>query len=100
MNKEKIITEIKHYPFVLGGVDHTGWLPNNASIPKATAKQNIILNFEIIDIGESGYRLQWWTDDNEYGGDTWHETIEAAKRQALLWFKIKENAWQEPKQQK
>ena len=32
---------------------------------------------------------------NGWGGDTWHLSVEEAKEQAMFWFGIEENAWQD-----
>ncbi len=82
----------------MGGEGHSGWLPDNAAVPQATQEQKLILNLEIVQTSEGGYRLEWWAENSEYSGDTWHENVEDAKRQALYFFKVNENVWQEPQQ--
>jgi hypothetical protein len=57
-------------------------------------------NPEWLEISEEGgaFYLYYLNADLECFADTWHQTLEGAKREALLGFGIKQEEWTEVKE--
>ena len=93
----KIVKEIIGKPIEFGGEEHQGWLPLNASLPKATTIENTTIDIQIIEEA-GGYLLVWQSQSGSKAGDTWHETIDEAERQAKNQFGAEEWEWQNSKE--
>lgn len=49
---------------------------------------------EIVD-ADGGFLLVRYSASGEFAGDTWHATVDEAKRQALVEFQIEPSEWKE-----
>lgn len=78
---------------MIGGAQHSGWLPERATIPPATPIREVALDLEIQFDG-SGYNLRYVSEDRELYGDTWHETLDDAMAAAAESFGVRDDQWQ------
>ena len=78
-----------------GGAAHTGWLPSGAATPRPTSRQSITLTLVIEKLGEDSFLLVWNGSEPNFGGDTWHQSLEDAVHQAELWFGISPLEWRD-----
>lgn len=46
-----------------------------------------------IEEGNEGYFLLRFTESSEFAGDTWHQTLDEAKRQAHFEYAIQDDDW-------
>jgi hypothetical protein len=92
----KIFAEIPSVKVCIGGEPHTGWLPSGVAEPLPTPVRELDLKLTIFDNEGDGCVFEWESADGTYRGDTWHQTLEEAKRAARDWFGIAENAWTLP----
>ena len=88
----KVIKAIKSYKVTIGGKQHTGWLPANASKPQPIPVQEVFLNISIEHDG-FGYLLCYTSTDGGIFGDTWYETLNDAESAAFEYFGVKSNEW-------
>jgi hypothetical protein len=96
------LRQILGLPLQYGGVEHSGWLPNVAVKPPLTPQKNFTFDFTISAYGH-GYLFEWSSreKDEEFeewhalSGDTWHETLEEALRQAEYSFGLRITDWSE-----
>jgi len=80
----KLVKQIIGKEIQFGGQEHEGWLPPNASLPKATSVEKTKIDIRIIE--EGGYILEWQSQSGSKVGDTWHESVEEAEKQAKNQF--------------
>jgi hypothetical protein len=92
-SRMKVVKQITGKNIKFGGEEHEDWLPPNASLPKATAIENPTIDVQIVEEAD-GYLLAWQSQSGSKAGDTWHETIEDAERQAENQFGAEEWEWQ------
>ena len=76
----------------MGGEPHSGWLPAGAAAPLPTPVRDVLMNFEILFDGV-GYLFCYSSQEGAIMGDTWHETLVKAERQANLDFGIESRQW-------
>ena len=79
----------------VGGTQHTGWLPDNASEPLPEPVRDLAFNIEIQSDGSSGYILCYESQEGDLYGDTWHQTLEEAEEAAAEWFGVRPEQWQD-----
>jgi len=82
-------------PVHIGGDQHSGWLPADASTPLATPTREVRMRFEITDEGEGNFLLISESEDQSIYSDNWHETMEEAKSVAAESFGISQESWVE-----
>jgi len=78
-----------------GAQDHSGWLPAGALIPPPTSSKSITIDLEL-QPDESGFLLVYRSKDGSIQGDTWHQSIDEAQRQAHFQFGIAPSTWHRP----
>ena len=89
----QVLKQILGFKVQFGGEEHEGWLPDGASLPKPTPCETVELDIRI-EATDGGYLLIWVGQNRRYCGDTWHETVQDAERQAELQFGITGRDWQ------
>ncbi len=87
-----IIKRIDVWPFQIGGVEHSGWLPSEATTPLPTPIHVLVLEIEI-HRADSGFLLCYSSQDGSFSGDTWHCSLEEAERAATELFGVKQSDW-------
>ena len=55
----KVVKQTIGKEFKFGGEDHEGWLPLNATLPRATPVENTKIDIRIIEEEAGGYILEW-----------------------------------------
>jgi hypothetical protein len=91
--EERVIKRLRGWRLTVGGDDHQGWLPPGAAQPRPEPVREVTFNLEILFDGH-GWFLVFDSDDPELHGDTWHQSIEDAERQAKVDFGIEPSQWQ------
>jgi hypothetical protein len=91
--EERAIKQIRGWRLTLGGEEHDGWLPASAAQPRAQPVREVTVNLEIRFDGH-GWFLVFDSDDPEFHGDTWHQSLEEAQRQAEADFGIQPSQWE------
>ncbi len=91
----RTIKRISGRAFRFGGEEHSGWLPPGAVTPPPTPIKDATLDLAILFDGH-GFILEYSSRDAHHYGDTWHETLEDALRQAQLSFGIDPSEWEDP----
>jgi hypothetical protein len=87
---------VSDFLVIVGGEQHSGWLPENATKPLPVPIRELPFDFVIEEtIDGGGYLLEYQSHSGELYGDTWHETLEDAKAQAQQYFGVPVDAWQE-----
>ncbi len=79
----------------IGGEQHAGWLPDGAAIPLPTPIREVMMRLEITDDGGGNFLLIFESEDRSVYGDTWHQSIEEAKRAAKEYFGIDADEWRD-----
>ena len=79
-------------PVRFGGVEHSGWLPANASTPPPMPVEDALVDFEVDEV-EGGYILEWFSRNTGHRGDSWHETLEEALEQVSTEFGVRPEEW-------
>jgi len=88
----KPVAQVKRWPHTFGGNKHEGWLPKNVPSPPPTPMTPVVLDLQILSDGD-GFILEWNARDHSRCGDTWHQTIDDAKRQAEDYFGVPRDRW-------
>jgi hypothetical protein len=83
-----VIRRLLAVPVRFGGEEHSGWLPANAATPRPTPAEDALVDLEIEEV-EGGYVLQWFSRGTAHHGDSWHETLEDALKQANIEFGLR-----------
>ncbi len=86
------IAQVKRWPHTFGGHSHEGWLPNNVATPPPTPEVPELLDLRILPEG-NGYILEWRTRSGTRQGDTWHSSLDEAKRYAEEYFGVPKDRW-------
>jgi len=73
---------------VIPGVEHSGWLPADASRPAATPARTVDI---WVTHEHDAYYL--YTADGDHTFDSWHRTLEDAFAQAEHQFGIRPDEW-------
>jgi len=89
------IKVIRGHEIEFGGEVHSGWLPDGAAPPLPTPVHIVLADFAIVQEDDGGFILEWCRAAGEYGGDTWHESLEAAVSAAGAYFGIAPDEWQD-----
>jgi hypothetical protein len=89
----KVVKQIIGKAVQFGGEEHEGWLPPNASLPKATPVEKTRIDIRIVE-EDGGYILEWQSQSGSKAGDTWHESIEDTENQAKNQFGAEAWEWQ------
>ena len=79
----------------VGGEQNTGWLPEGDGRPLPSPIRDVNMNFEITDDGGSNFLLIYCSEDKSLCGDTWHLSIDEAKKVAERSFGIGKSEWQD-----
>lgn len=77
---------------VIGGEEHSGWLPEGAAMPLPTPVRNVVLDLSI-EFDGSGYLLIHQSTDGSLAGDLWYPTLEEAQTAAGEFFKVGHSQW-------
>ncbi|MBX7221392.1 MAG: hypothetical protein K1Y36_15690 [Blastocatellia bacterium] len=93
MSDLSVIARIPKKDILVGGEQHSGWLPVGASMPMPEPIRTVSFSFEIQFDG-SGFLLCYQSFDGKLYGDTWHETLREAQQAACEEFGIQSNEWQ------
>jgi hypothetical protein len=88
-----IIREIRGLRRSFGGPDHAGWLPPEATTPRA---EEATIDLYIRETDEGFFLVSESSHPNFPGGDTWHQTLDDAMAQAEFSFSVKPSEWQSP----
>lgn len=83
---------IKGFRIRTDELNHSGWLPSNASEPVPFPAKEVLLDLQIT-ASDSGYSLTFTSSDGSIEGDTWHHSIEEAQEQAQFQFAISPAEW-------
>ena len=92
MGENRVVASVPSLKIRVGGNMHEGWLPLGASAPQPLAARETDLRVEVQFDG-SGYLLCYESVDGALFGDTWHATLDAAKRAAEEDFGVKPHDW-------
>jgi hypothetical protein len=95
-----LLKRVKNWPFMTGGIQHSGWLPPGAAVPRQTPIVQLRLDVAI-EPTDGGYLLVWSAQPSgeapasepRMSGDTWHQTIAEAEGAAEEMFGIKSEHW-------
>jgi hypothetical protein len=88
-----VVKQILGHHVTFGGERHSGWLPQNAAVPKATPTRDVALDITIESDG-GGYILRWISTDHEFVGDLWYEALADAEQSATENFGVARDQWQ------
>ena len=88
-----VVKQILGHHVTFGGERHSGWLPDGASMPRATPTRDVALNITI-EFDGAGYLLSFASEDGSFGNDTWHQTLADAEQAALENFGVRNDQWQ------
>ena len=87
---------VKDFLAKVGGEQHKGWLPENASKPLDIPTKEILFDLEIEEIeNEGGFLLLYHSQNGELYGDTWHRNEQDAIDAANEWFGVPKDSWKE-----
>src|SRR5690242_14316748 len=89
----EIIARVPSKVIVVGGDQHSGWLPAGAVIPLSKPLREVRFTFELHFDG-SGFLLCYHSEDHSLYGDTWHESQLEAKRAAFEGFGVQLDEWE------
>ena len=89
----RVLKQILGYHVTFGGETHSGWLPDNAAVPKATPTRDVALDITIESDG-GGYLLCWDSPAHEFAGDLWYEALADAEEAATENFGVARDQWQ------
>jgi len=87
-----VVKQILGHHVILGGEAHSGWLPQNAAVPKATPTHDVALDITIESDG-GGYLLCWVSPDHTLAGDLWYATLTDAEQAATESFGVAIDQW-------
>ena len=87
-----VVMRVPEKVVLVGGAQPVGWLPAGASRPLAEPVRSLRFSFEIQFDG-SGYLLCYESEDGGVCSDSWHETLEEAKRAAGEDFGVLDEEW-------
>ena len=76
---------------VLGGREHSGWVPASAARPLPTPVSEVIVDF-LIEGDENGAMLYWDGRDGSHL-DYWRESVDGAIEQAEFSWGIRPDEW-------
>ena len=88
----KVLKRVTEHEVRVGGEQHSGWLPQDATRPLRTPVRTLLFNIEIQFDGY-GYLLCYAANDGELYGDTWHETLAEAESVAIEKFGVSNEQW-------
>jgi len=88
-----VVKQILGHHVVFGGEAHSGWLPDGATMPRATPTRDVALNITI-EFDGSGYLLCFASADGSFENDIWHPTLADAEQVALEDFGVRNDQWQ------
>jgi hypothetical protein len=71
-----------------------GWLPDNTILPEDAPIVERTLEVEIQEDVDAFILICFDVNNGLFIGDTWHVSLEEAKRQAKDYFGIEEDDWQ------
>ena len=90
-----VVGAIQGLTLRLTGEKYTGWLPRGAVAPPGTDTKDVVLDLEIrrLDAPDAGFLLVSASDDLEFCGDSWHESLELALQQAEFAYGVRRSEW-------
>ncbi len=88
-----VVKQALGHHFTFGGETHSGWLPQNAAVPKPTPTHKVALDITI-ESTSGGYLLCWVSSDRVFAGDLWYQTLIDAEQAAAENFGVGSNQWQ------
>ncbi|HVJ85642.1 MAG TPA: hypothetical protein VM452_08350 [Caulifigura sp.] len=91
----KVIQRASAVPVQIGGIEHSGWLPDGASQPLPTPVRSLIVDLEIVDLGHSECLLSYQSHDGTLSGDDWYASLEQAIRGAEEMFGVAPTQWRQ-----
>lgn len=86
------LLRVEGRPLRLGGQPHRGWLPPGAAQPLPTPTRSVLIDL-VIEADDSGCLLVVEAQDGSIAADTWHASLDEAKRAALAWFGVESDDW-------
>ena len=78
-----------------GGEQHSGWLPQGATVPLPTPEVVVPLDFALVEIAPGSYILEWEGPSAEHSGDLWYPSLDAALTAAEEQFGIGSHEWRD-----
>jgi hypothetical protein len=78
-DENKIIARVARFRMRMGSEQPAGWLPPGAAKPLPTPKREVVVDFSIETDGTSFFLIQE-AQDKSFCWDSWHESLEDAKR--------------------
>jgi hypothetical protein len=91
----RVVKEIRGLKRVFGGSDQAGWLPPEATAPRA---EQTTIDLQIVQKDEGFFLVSHSSHPHFGSGDTWHQTIDDAIAQAEFQFGVKRSEWKPPAQ--
>ncbi len=91
----RVFTKVEGRAIRIGGEQHTGWLPEGFAKPVPPPLREVKMTFEITDDGEGNFLLCYHSEDQSVYGDTWHQSIEEAKKVAESSFGVRPSEWKD-----
>jgi hypothetical protein len=88
-----VVKQVLGHHVTLSGESHSGWLPENAALPKPNPSREVALNITIEHDG-AGYVLCWVSSDGAIAGDLWYQTLNDAEATAAEDFGVAADQWQ------
>ena len=88
-----VVKRKRGWKVVVGGTQHSGWLPAGAAFPLPEPVREIELDIHI-ESGTDGYFLVYAATDGSIHGDTWHESQAEAESVALEELGIAASDWE------
>lgn len=93
MPETKVVAVVPSKVLVVGGRQHSGWLPADAVVPLDTPTRRVELTIEVQFDG-FGYLLCYSSSDGSLQGDTWHESQADAERVAHEAIGVQAHEWE------
>jgi len=88
-----IVRYIQNRAVILGGEEHSGWLPNGAPQPLPTPDLKIVFDLVIEQEADGSCLLIRDSRPPGHSGDTWHPNLVDALAKASDWFGIEIDEW-------
>src|SRR4026208_1974296 len=88
----RVVRQVLGKEIHLGGEEHLGWLPQNASQPLPTPIEPALLDLRILE-NVQGFILEFEFRSSSGANDSWHSTIQEAEDEAKLMFGVESSEW-------
>lgn len=91
-NQMRVVKQVVGKSVQVGGEEHSGWLPPNASQPPPIPKDQALVDVRILE-DVQGFILEFGFQNSSAANDSWHSTIEEAENEAERKFGIAPSEW-------